>query len=164
MHIHQIERRDEAAIDRAPIRVDGESNSFAVACSQDCLLIGTISLLSQSKSNECGEHNLTIQQGTHSAPCSFNDSVEVFRLDSSKLRLTEITIAEFDENQFAIPRTDRPGFTVEVNVDLPRVDIDVSGPVGGHNQELLHLIAREAVTAPGTGRRGALKIGGQPHG
>jgi hypothetical protein len=136
MHINQIElillldRGSEATLHGLSMRVEGEPNSFAVSSGQNCLLIGAISLLSQSKSDEFGGHNLTIQRGVHSAPCSFMDVIEVFDSDISKMRIVDVNVADFKgKNTFFIPRFGGCGFTVEAKVnglDVSAVRLEIT--------------------------------------
>jgi hypothetical protein len=93
-----------------------DPNLFAVHKSDDCFLIGVISEQSQHR---CDIHggSLEIQQGTHSAPCSFNDVIELFGCYLSKLRFIDASVATFrDESQFAIPRFGETGFVVDVTI------------------------------------------------
>jgi hypothetical protein len=138
-----LDSSGEAKVNGAPIRVEGEPNSFAIAADEDCVVIGAISL--QSQTDSLGGGNLKIQRGTYSLPCSFIDVVELFGSDFSKLRLIDANVASFEgTNQFVIPRTGGRGLVVEAKVDLPNVA--VRGLNGEYNDGLLKLIAIEAAT------------------
>jgi hypothetical protein len=135
--------RSEGEVSGAP-PIEDDPNLFAVNAGVDCLLIGAISNQSQAKSDMKGGNNYRIQRGTHSAPCSFNDAIELFGPDLSKLRLMNASVATFkSDRQFEIPRTGERGFIVEAKVDLPNVGI--FGLNGKFTDWLLTLIAIEAV-------------------
>jgi hypothetical protein len=150
MNIDQIEiillmdRSLKGGVGGAPIWLEGDANLFAVHTGADCVRIGAISEQSQTKCDLNGGHNLKIQRGTHSAPCSFNDVIEWFGPNVTKLRLVDASVAIFEsENQFEIPRIGERGFVVEAKLDLPSVAI--SGLNGKFTEGLLRLIASEAV-------------------
>lgn len=149
MNIDQIEiillmdRGLKGEVGGAPIWLEGDTNLFAVHSGADCVRIGAISEQSQTECDLGGGHNLKIQRGTHSAPCSFNDVIECFGPEATKLRLVDASVAIFESgNQFRIPRTGEKGFVVEAQVDLPGVSI--SGMNGKFTEDLLTLIALEA--------------------
>jgi hypothetical protein len=82
-------------------------------------LIGAISEQSQIKRDMHCQDNLQIQRGTHSAPGSFNDAIELFGLDVSKLRLMDASVATFgSKNEFEIPLIGKTGSIVEAKFDL----------------------------------------------
>jgi hypothetical protein len=139
-----MDRDVEGKIENAPAWIECDSSLFAVNGGLDCLMIGAISDQSQAKCDLAGGDNSGIQRGTHSAPCSFNDVIELFGPDVSKLRLIDASAATFkSKNQFEIPRTGEKGFVVQVQVDLPRVGI--SGLNDKFNDGLRRLITIEAV-------------------
>jgi hypothetical protein len=141
-----LDRSYEAEIDGAPIRVEGKSDSFAIAAHEKCILIGVISQQSQNKSDSRGASNQNIQRGTHSRPCSFFNVTEWFGPDLSKIRMIDAKVASFEsENQFVIPRIGGCGLIVEVKLDLPNGGVYVDDLNGKYNEKLLRLIAFEAV-------------------
>jgi hypothetical protein len=121
-----------------------ERDLFAINAHVDCVLIGAISQKSQAKSEMYGEYNLETECGTHSARCSFNDVLELFGPDLFKLRIIDASVATFPaKNQFEIPHLGKKGFLVEAMVESRGVTI--SGLNGNPNDDLLKLIAMEAV-------------------
>jgi hypothetical protein len=141
--ILMINRGVKKEIANAPAWIEYESGLLGVNSGIDCLMIGVISDQSQACCDLAGGDNSSIQRGTHSAPCSFNDVIDLFGHDVSKLRLIDASAATFkSRNQFEIPRTGERGFVVQVEVNLPHVGI--SG-LGKFDDDLWRLIAMEAV-------------------
>jgi hypothetical protein len=133
----------EEHIGTLPMGLEIEPNSFAIAADARCILIGAISLESQTKSDSLHEGNLKIQRGTHSVPCSFIDAAKMFGSDLPKVRIIDAGVASFEDiDQFVIPRTGDLGLIVEATLDLPKVW--VAGLNRNHKDGLLKLIAMEA--------------------
>jgi hypothetical protein len=140
-----LDRGGQTKFDGPLVRVEGNRSLFAVAANKDCIRIGAISLQSQPKSDKHGGSNLKIQRGTHSAPVSFDDVMELFGSDLSKIRIIDANVASFEgKNQFVIPRIGGCGLIVETTLDLPN-GVYVNGLNGKYNEKLLKPIALEAV-------------------
>jgi hypothetical protein len=141
-----LDRSTEEHIGTLPMGLESEPNSFAIAADARCILIGAISLESQTKSGSLHESNLKIQRGTHSVPCSFIDAAKMFGSDLPRVRIIDASVASFEDmNQFVIPRTGDLGLIVEATLDLPTVGIE--GLKGNHEDSLLKLIAMETAAA-----------------